>query len=193
MMAVFSDARAALTGVFRMLIGRPDFHGLFDVSSAGVWRSFLAAILAIPFAALAAGVQNALAKVPRSALDPMIEPFSFAFVVANWVGTWAYFPLLAAAVTWLLRKREGFAPWVVVHNWTHLFVATVAAVPLLLLVVGAPALADVLYVVAIVVAIYAYVRAAKATLDVPWLLAVGLGAADWAGMLLVQMTLRKVL
>jgi hypothetical protein len=123
----------------------------------------------------------------------MIEPFSFAFVVANWVGTWAYFPLLAAAVTWLLRKREGFAPWVVVHNWTHLFVATVAAVPLLLLVVGAPALADVLYVVAIVVAIYAYVRAAKATLDVPWLLAVGLGAADWAGMLLVQMTLRKVL
>jgi hypothetical protein len=192
-MGVIGDAREALKGVLWMLAGRSDFHSQFDVTAPGVARSFLAAILAIPFTAFGAGVHNALARANEGAIDVVLEPYSLLFVVAQWFASWAYFPLLAAVITAILAKRGGFAPWVVVHNWTHLFVVMVYAVPQALLVSGAAPLAALLLPAVVLFNVYAYVHAAKAALDASWALGAVTGAANLAAMLLVDAGLSEVL
>ncbi len=186
MMAVVIDAREALKGVVWMLAGREDYRSQFDVTAGGVMRSFLAAILAIPFLGLTAGLHNALAAAEAGALDPAISPYPLAYVVVRWLAAWAYFPILAWSITVLLRRREGFGPWVVVHNWTHLLVIAVNTVPRLMLALGAgQAVVPVIWAAAVFQA-YAFVRAAKAALDVPWTLAGAVGGANLAALLLVD-------
>ena len=198
MIAALVEARRALAGVVMMLIGRTDFHGAFDVSSGGVARSFVAALIAIPFAAFVAGVQNALAQAAGGiAGDPFseggVEPYSLAFVVVRWVLVWAYFPPLAFLITTILGRRQALAPWIVLHNWTHLFVVLMQAVPLALLVTGGRVIAEPLLQLSVLIMAYAYVRAAGAALDADWRLAIPAGCANLATMLVITMALSEVL
>jgi hypothetical protein len=137
-------------------------------------------------------VNNARARASAGALDPL-EPYSLTFVVARFIGEWAYFPVLALLVTTILGKRESFAPWVVVHNWTLLLVVMAGAAPRALLIAGAPALAEAFLLAANLLLVYGFVRAAKAALDAPWTMAMLAGAADLIALLLVDVVLWRAL
>jgi hypothetical protein len=193
MIRALADARQALRGVLEMLAGRSDFHARFDVSPAGFRRSFAAAVLAIPFWAFTVLVQNEIARQSAEQLGPPIEPYTLTYAIVRWAAIWAHFPLLAALVTAILGRREGFAPWVVVHNWTHLAFVIVQALPLSLLVVGAGPLGELLLRASVFVMVFAYVAAAKAGLDVGWRHAIPAGCASLAAQLLVEAGLIRVL
>jgi hypothetical protein len=193
MFAAFAEARQALQGVLEMLAGRTDFHARFDVSPAGVRRSFAAAFLAIPFWAFTVLVQYAVARQSADDLGPLVEPYTLAYAVIRWAAIWAHFPLLAALVTVILGRRNGFAPWVVVHNWTHLFIVMVQLPPLALIALGAVDLGAVLLRVSILVMVYGYVAAAKAGLDVGWRLAIPAGCVALIAQTLVEAGLIRVL
>jgi hypothetical protein len=178
--------------VVHLLIGRDDYHGRFDVSLRGVAASFGAAIIAIPFSGFIALVENAAARSTAGQLDPA-EPYSLAYIAARWALLWLYFPALAAIVTLILARTAAFAPWVVARNWTHLFVVMIQLVPYALSAAGAPELAYPLWIGTIAVLVYGYVAVARAALGVGWPLAMGVGSADLACMLLIDDALLRAL
>ena len=186
MIAALLDAKRAIPGVIRMLAGDQEYRASFDVSPGGVIRSFFAAICAIPFAGFEAGVTNALARARSFEGETVLEPYSLALIAVRWLVVWAYFPFFAALVTRLVGRREHFAPWVVVHNWTHLFVVMLPAPAYLLLVTGAPGAAQPLLLVVVVVSVYAFVRAAGAALETGWRVAVMAGCANMSMLLLIN-------
>ncbi|WP_300544787.1 hypothetical protein [Maricaulis sp.] len=110
MIALASEARRSIGASWRMLTFKEGWREGFDVSLGGFWRSFAAAVLALPLVALIlAGGWHA---------GGTIELGRFAFGYAL---SWAIFPLAAAAACAVTGARTGFVPWVVVHNWAVLW------------------------------------------------------------------------
>jgi hypothetical protein len=189
---MFSDAKSGLTGVVRLLAGQSDYHGYFDVSTNGLARSFSAALPALPLAFLVAGISNGIAA--EASLDPDIEAtiVSAPHVVTRWALSWAYFPLLAAVLTRMMNRRERFAPWVVVHNWLHLLIVAIQAVPIFLLGLGLTGPGGLLLIGSIVFMAYAFVRVAGAALEVGPALAIGAGSANLLGVLAVNVLTAEI-
>jgi hypothetical protein len=188
-----AEARQALTGVIEMLAGKPDFHGRFDVSMRGLIGSFQAAILAIPFVAVAAMAQRTLAARTLDEIGGGLAPYSTAFVLVRFLADWAYFPLFAALITTLLRRKSGFAPWVVLTNWSQLAVRIAETAPLALLVAGLDQAGAFLIVVIAALTVYAAVLAARAALQVSWPIAIPAGCAAVATILLIDAGLMRVM
>lgn len=188
-----AEARQALTGVVEMLAGKPDFHGRFDVSTRGLVASFQAAILAIPFIAFAAFAQRTIAASADSGFGPTLEPYSLAFVAVRFVADWGYFPIFAALLTSLLRRPRGFAPWVVLNNWTQLSVRIAETLPLALLMIGLNEAGAFAIIVIAALTVYAAVLAARAALEVSWPIAIPAGCAAVATMLLIDSALMRAM
>jgi hypothetical protein len=193
MIRVFADARQALKGVLEMLAGRTDFHARFDVTPAGLRRSFAAAVFALPLWVFTVLVLNAIAAGGAGEFDAPAEPYALAYVAVRWAAIWAHFPVVAAIVTAILGRRDGFAPWVVVHNWTHLLVVLVQAVPMAMLVVGAAEIGVLLLRASIFLMVYAYVCAARAGLNVGWRMAIPAGCIALGAQLLVEAGLQQLM
>lgn len=121
MRALIGDANAALGGVARMLAFRPGWQKSFDVSADGVVRSFAAALLAAPaFALLVASANHFIAENPAIQAQAPDAGFTLAEAVAQYLRLWVVFPVSAYLICRLMDLGAGFAPWLVVHNWTVL-------------------------------------------------------------------------
>jgi hypothetical protein len=188
-----AEARQALTGVIEMLAGKPDFHGRFDVSTRGLLSSFQAAFYAIPFVALNALGQRAIAARTAGELGGGLEPYSNAFVIVRFFADWGYFPLFAALIATLLRRPRGFAPWVVLGNWTHLVVVMAETLQVSMLVLGIQTVGSFIVVMVSSFTVYAAVMTARAALEVGWAIAIPAGCASVATMLLIDMLLFQAL
>jgi len=184
---LFIEARRALTGVLMMLALKPDFRDQFDISAPGVIRSFAAALIAIPIIAFTTASHNLLA-----AENAGLEPFTVMFQVARFIAQWGYFPLLAVAFTRLIQRPEGLAPWIVFHNWTHLFILAIQMIPMALLITGPTQIVPVLIQLSVLIFVYAYARAAVVSLNVSLPVALGAGAANLMTALLINATLQNV-
>lgn len=188
-----AEARQALTGVIEMMAGKPDFHGRFDVSTRGLLASFQAALFAVPFVAFGALAQRAIAAGTQGRLDGGLEPYSITFVVVRFFADWTYFPLFAVLISSLLKRPRGLAPWIVLANWTHLFVVMIETLPLALLVSGVTSAGAFTVIVVAALTVYAAVLAARAALEVGWAIAIPAGCASVATMLLIDVGLMQLL
>lgn len=109
------DLIFGLRGVVRMLGFKAGWQSDFDVSTAGIVRSFSGMILALPaFVLMLASVSHFAAENPEiggagvSLLDGVLI----------WARFWLVFPVSAALVCIVLRMTDRFGAWLVVHNWT---------------------------------------------------------------------------
>lgn len=119
MIRLIGEAREALSGVAMMMAFRPGWRAKFDVSAAGVARSFLAALVSLPaFALIVAGANFLVASDPEIALRDPDAGFTLAEAAIHYVRLWIVFPLVAALTVQLVGAKAAFGPWLVVHNWT---------------------------------------------------------------------------
>ena len=102
---------SALYGAWRLM--RFDAGGMawFEVSIAGFWRSFFAAVIVAPGVAILV----ALNLADRS------EPFDAGWAIVVWAVTyaimWAAFPIVAILITHLLGLGGRYVPLIVAYNW----------------------------------------------------------------------------
>ena len=102
---------SALYGAWRLM--RFDAGGMawFEVSIAGFWRSFFAAVIVAPGVAILV----ALNLADRS------EPFDAGWAIVVWAVTyaimWAAFPIVAILITQLLGLGGRYVPLIVAYNW----------------------------------------------------------------------------
>jgi len=154
---------------------------------SGVIRSFAAALIAIPIIAFTTAAHNLLA-----AENPGLDTYTLGFMTARFIGQWGYFPLLAILFTRLIQRPDSLAPWIVFHNWTHLFILAIQMIPMALLITGPVPIAALLIPLSVLIFVYAYVRAAVVSLNVSLPVALGAGAANLMMSLLISAALHDL-
>lgn len=107
MIRQIAAAYLALDGVLKALFFRPGWQAEIDVSLTGLRHSFLAIIPATLLVILI------LLGVGHSGYT-----FNTTALWVNFALSWLVFPGAAAMTTVILGVRQNFIPWVVIHNWT---------------------------------------------------------------------------
>ena len=137
---------AALYGAWRLM--RFDSGGMawFDVSIAGFWRSFFAAVPVAPFYAIVVAIE----------LAERIEPYdpvrAVVVSIAAYAAGWAGFPIAAIFITRLLGLSQRYVPFIVAYNWASV-PQTLVYFPVLMISAAhltSPALAEFLVLAAFV-------------------------------------------
>jgi hypothetical protein len=106
-------AEIALSLFAAYRLARFDAGGLayFNVSEAGFWRSFFAAVLVAPLYVV-------LLLMIFGHLSPAPQPWRFAAAEATaYVMSWVAFPLVVAALADAIDRRRRFIPYIVAYNW----------------------------------------------------------------------------
>lgn len=116
-------------------MGKPDFPSFFDVTPAGVVRSYSAAIVGLPVYALIIAAQvHAAAAIgqPLPAEDPTLlrSGLTYAYI-------WMSFPLVAPVLARLAGRGQVFPAWLAVHNWSVLFLLLLQSTVWILYLTGA--------------------------------------------------------
>lgn len=123
MIRLVAEAAFALGGIGRILLFRPDWRERFNLTEAGLYRSFGAALLSLPAYALMQLFFDRL----TSANAPELEVWWYAVDLAR---LWLLFPIVAALAVSVTGLRKDFAAWVTVHNWAvlaQILLVTIAA------------------------------------------------------------------
>jgi hypothetical protein len=115
-----NETQAALTGAWRLMVGKADGLRLLDLSADGFWNSFFAIVIALPAMIVSwVGIANEIG-------DPDLLAGRFGMVMrlaAVDIGTWVL-PLVGLA---LIGPRVGvggrFVHYVVASNWASAIVA----------------------------------------------------------------------
>jgi hypothetical protein len=114
-MPAIEDIFRYLTGVWRMMTGRPDGIRLLDLSADGFWNSFFAIAVALPALIVGwVGVANELGATPEILGSKVSILLRIAFVD---VGTWLLPLALLGAVAPLAGVADRFVHYVVASNW----------------------------------------------------------------------------
>ncbi len=110
MLALTLEARAAATGIVRLVRGDPAWDHGFDFTTAGFVRSFIGPVLALPL------YVSAVALVEHPSSDGVLWQAALAHLLDAFG-----FPLLLAAISGPMRFKAGYAAFVTVSNWAALY------------------------------------------------------------------------
>jgi hypothetical protein len=176
---MISDGLSGLVGTWRLFVGDDDVSAYYDVSAQGFWRSFAAAIIALPVYVFLVLAQRHIG----------LEE-SLANGIVIYLVVWAHFPIVAFILTKLQGNSAAFVPWVVVHNWAVLALLCVQTIPYLLYVAGLipVSLTASLLTMAFVFTIFVHYRVVRVATQAPMLTAfammcihvlINLGTQTW--------------
>lgn len=124
MMPDRAEIVSSLEGAWRL--ARLDRSGMtyFNLSVAGFWRSFFAAILVAPGYAVLVAQKLAESGAASPEAAPSVaaagEPAVVWTVVVQtltYAMSWALFPIAAAIITWLLSLSRFYVALIVAGNW----------------------------------------------------------------------------
>lgn len=115
------------TGSLNVLRGK-DWESGFDLSAPALPRSFIAVAAYIPLGLVAA---NAAVKYNDNTSHIPYGPIAITLALIALT-----FPLIAYVLCMVFDKMDRFRPWVIVRNWTILFVLMLIAAVLGLYLIG---------------------------------------------------------
>ncbi len=110
MFALTLEARAAASGIVRLVRGDSTWHEGFDFTTAGFVRSFIGPVLALPL------YVAAVALVERPSSDGLLWQAALAHLLDAFG-----FPVLLAVIAGPMRFKAGYAAFVTVNNWAALY------------------------------------------------------------------------
>jgi hypothetical protein len=152
---------SSFIGAWRVFRLDPDAMRWFNTSMDGFWRSFFAAILALPSFAFAFAFQlGDMVDTPEPAVAGLLGAIAYA---ASWIA----FPVIAALVVRPMGYGHNYVPYIVVHNWAGGLVAQVYLVVEILVRVGifAGEMGGFVKIVLFVVTLWYGWRVARAALE----------------------------
>jgi hypothetical protein len=157
------DVRDAGTGLVRLARFDPDWSDCFDASTSGFLRSFAGPLLAvIPYIAVAAVLMRASPEGLATGSDRLMWQAAIGMVTDA-----IAYPLLMAVAARAFGFGAGFGAFVVVVNWSQLFVSMLLAcvAPLVLLGPGGYTAFKVAWLVLSMLGLFFTWRAARQTLS----------------------------
>ena len=122
MLALTLEARAAASGIVRLVRGDPAWDQGFDFTTSGFIRSFIGPVLALPLYVAAVALVEHPSSLLQAALAHLLDAFGF--------------PLLLAIISGPMRLKAGFAAFVTVNNWAALYLNVALALASLFALLG---------------------------------------------------------
>ncbi|WP_417482316.1 hypothetical protein [Maricaulis sp.] len=145
MIRLVAEAWLAVQGCWRILTFKEGWEENFNTSMGGLWRSFSAAIFALPLVTL-----SLLSAWHGSNGERVYGLEDFLVYSLSWV----VFPLAAALAASIVGARGRWAAWVVLHNWSSIILFAIQATIYTLFMAGLINL----QVIAILLWLYRYLR-----------------------------------
>jgi hypothetical protein len=108
-----AEVTRSLYGAWRLACRDPLGLQLFDTSIEGFWRSFYAALVALPAYAVMVGFRIA---DEWATVDPLRL---FAIETIAYVIGWTAFPLVAFYLTQMLSRASYYPAYIVAYNWAN--------------------------------------------------------------------------
>lgn len=114
----FHDIKPAVIGFGKLMAYQERWQDYFDVSRAGVIRSFLAAIWSLPiFILYYFSVNYFLSGLPPTDGEA-VATLGLLDGLLTFVRIWVAFPIVAYLTVRVLSLDGLFGAWLSVHNWT---------------------------------------------------------------------------
>jgi hypothetical protein len=110
--AAWQEARLALAGTLRLVVGDRGGLACFDCSLDGFWRSFRAAVICYPLYLVLLAMRISLPEWERSGGWRIVIVETIGYVIA-----WVAFPLLMLNVTRVIGRAHRFFDFMVPYNW----------------------------------------------------------------------------
>ncbi len=114
MIASRAEINAAIRGALKLWRGDPAGMEFFDRGLDGFWRSFFAAVLAVP-----AHVALLLLSSSRAELAEHLPRLLVVEAIA-YVISWTAYPLVMAFMVDWLDRRDRYFDYMVPYNWAGL-------------------------------------------------------------------------
>ena len=175
------EIRRSLEGAARLLMFDAGALRYFNMSVAGFWRSFLAALIAAPIIALILMFQDGLLRA-NAGSETEIPPLSqqFASEIFAYPLSVALFPVAMIGLSRLLKVTHRYVPDIIAYNWASVIASLLTLAPLLVYAAG---LIDARHGLAAVLGLKLVICGylwfiARASLGVPGLTAAGLVLID---------------
>ena len=127
-----AEIARALTGAWRLFLGRADAMRFFDASVEGFWRSFGAVILVAPLYALTALADQHDLLTDANPADDFSGGSFWAAKALTLALDWVTLPILLGLIADFIGIRRGYPAYVVARNWaTVLMIVPFAAIGLI--------------------------------------------------------------
>ena len=110
--AAWQEARLALAGTLRLVVGDRGGLACFDCSLDGFWRSFRAAVICYPLYLVLLAMRISLPEWERSGGWRIVIVETIGYVIA-----WVAFPLLMLNVTRVIGRAHRYFDFMVPYNW----------------------------------------------------------------------------
>ena len=104
------EISSSMYGVWRLARGDRDGMYYMNISVEGFWRSFFAAVLALPPYILILLVQR----------TTMEEEMTWLPDMASYILGWACWPLAALVLSRFLGLTRNYIPYLITYNWANL-------------------------------------------------------------------------
>lgn len=182
-----AEIRASLRGAFRLATFDDGGVQDFNLTLAGFWRSFFAAVLVAP--------GYVLLVMQKASNEPEpIDPGLFALVeTIGFVLSWIAFPIVAAPLTRLLGLGHRYAVLVIASNWAKVVQMLVFIASLMIAAMLPPeGGASVVLVVTMAILIYQWF-VTRVSLDTSFGIAAGLVVVDLLLSVLVSSLVERIL
>lgn len=164
-MPLIQEITSSIYGAWRLVLHDADGMRWLNLTVEGFWRSFLPAVIILPFAVL-------LAQVPPIEGQPVLEvslPMFLGLHVVEWIGR----ALILLALCAVLGLTHRFVALIIAWNWADLLIFGFYAVALILRFVAEP-ISNLAMVVVVVATFAINYFIARTTLDVAPLPAFGI-------------------
>ena len=108
---------SSFIGAWRLFRMDPDAMRWFNTSMDGFWRSFFAAVLALPSFVFAFAFQfSDMVEAPNPIAAVVLGAIAYA-------ASWVVFPVIAALVVRPMGYGHHYVPYIVARNWAGALVA----------------------------------------------------------------------
>ena len=125
MIPSFAEISSSLYGAWRLICLDEDAAKHFNLTTEGFWRSFFAAVVSLPYFAVA------ILWLPQEAVEAGLEvPDPFLSTLA-YVLSWVVFPAVAIVLVRTFELSKGYIGYIIAYNWAGALIAQ----PLLVLAV----------------------------------------------------------
>ncbi len=184
----------ALTGAWRLFLGRPDAMRFFDSSVDGFWRSFRAIILVAPLYALTALADRQDMLTDANPADDIGNSQFWAAKALTLGIDWVTLPILLGLIAGFIGIRRGYPGYIVARNWaTVVMIIPFAVIGLIDLTgLASPSVLVLPSLVALVATFRMSYEIARKSLGVGADVAVAFVALDFLVSLAIVMTVNRL-
>lgn len=121
--AAWTEVQVAVGGALRLAVGDRRGLGFFDISIAGFWRSFRAAVICYPLYLILVSLRVTPAQSAAAGMTRILLVETIAYVIA-----WTAFPLLILQLCRWFDRQQRFLAFMVVYNWSQIPQTTLIAI-----------------------------------------------------------------